>query len=269
MAADSTGLHHLPAKWRADVDYYDPCYLPSGEIAFISTAAFQGVPCNTGVTVGMMYRMDGDGKTVQQVCFEQDHDYYPTVLNDGRVMYLRWDYTDTPHIFNRMLFSMNPDGTEQAEYYGSNSYWPNAIFYARPIPNHPTKVVGIVTGHHVGRAGELVIFDPALGKHEVSGVVQRIPGYGQKVEPLIQDKLTEHSWPKFLHPYPLSENYFLVSCKPTPDSLWGIYLVDVFDNMVLLKEVERHALLEPSPCARRRSHQSFRIESARMGKTPS
>ena len=247
IAADGTRLHHLPASVEPDVDYYDPCYLPSSDIAFISTAAFQGVPCNTSVTVGMMYRMDGDGTTVQQVCFEQDHDYYPTVLNDGRVMYLRWDYTDTPHIFNRMLFTMNPDGTEQAEYYGSNSYWPNAIFYARPIPNHPTKVVAIVTGHHVGRPGELVIFDPTLGKHEVSGVVQRIPGYGQKVEPLIQDKLTEHSWPKFLHPYPLSENYFLVSCKPTPDSLWGIYLVDVFDNMVLLKEVERHALLEPVP----------------------
>jgi formylglycine-generating enzyme required for sulfatase activity len=50
-----------------------------------------------------------------------------------------------------------------------------------------------------------------------------------------------------LHPYPLSERYFIVSCKPTPDSLWGIYLVDVFDNMVLLKEVEGEVLLEPIP----------------------
>ena len=56
--------------------------------------------------------------------------------------------------------------------------------------------------------------------------------------PKIEDKLTEHSWPKFLHPWPLSEKYFLVACKPDPDALWGIYLVDVFDNMLCLKNLE-------------------------------
>ena len=106
-----------------------------------------------------------------------------------------------------------------------------------------------MTGHHVGRVGELVIFDPEQGTHETSGVVQRIPGYGKKVEPLIEDKLTQHSWPKFTHPYPLSEKYYLVACKPTEDSLWGIYLVDVFDNLVLLREEEGQALLEPIPLA--------------------
>ncbi len=65
--------------------------------------------------------------------------------------------------------------------------------------------------------------------------------------PKIEDKLTEHSWPKFLHPWPLSQKYFLVACKPEPDALWGIYLVDVFDNLVLLKEEEGVALLEPVP----------------------
>jgi len=142
---------------------------------------------------------------------------------------------------------MNPDGTSQREFYGSGGYWPNAIFFARPIPDHPTKFVGIVTGHHVGRVGELVIFDPARGRRSTEGVVQRIPGYGRKVQPIIEDKLTLDSWPKFLHPWPLNENYFLVSCKPRQDSLWGIYLADVFDNIVLIKEVEGYALLEPVP----------------------
>jgi len=67
------------------------------------------------------------------------------------------------------------------------------------------------------------------------------------VEPVIEDKLTLDSWPKFLHPWPLSEKYFLVSCKPRPNDLWGIYLVDTFDNIVLIKEVEGYALLEPIP----------------------
>ena len=247
IGADGKGLRQVTPGDQPDVHNYNACYLPNGKIAFISTAPLQGVPCNAGVIVGMMYVMEADGSGIRQVAFEQDHDYCPTVLNDGRILYLRWDYTDTPHVWNRMLFSMNPDGTGQAEYYGANSYWPNSIFYARPIPNHPTQVVSIVTGHHVGRAGELVIFDPARGRQETDGVVQRIPGYGRRVEPLIEDKLTEHSWPKFLHPWPLSGRYFIVSCKPSPDSLWGIYLVDVFDNMVLLKEVEGEVLVEPIP----------------------
>lgn len=247
MRADGSGLRQLTPNDQPDVHNYDPCYLPDGRIVFISTAVMQGVPCNAGVIVGMMYQMDGDGRGIRQVLFEQDHDYNPSVLNDGRVLYLRWDYTDTPHVWNRVLMCMNPDGTAQMAYYGGSSYWPNSIFFSRAVPGHPTKIAGIVTGHHEGRVGELVIFDPAKGLRETDGVVQRIPGRGRKVEPLIEDKLTEHSWPKFSHPWPLNEKYYIVASKPEPHSLWGIYLVDVFDNMVLLREEEHYALLEPIP----------------------
>ncbi|MCH8119398.1 MAG: SUMF1/EgtB/PvdO family nonheme iron enzyme [Planctomycetes bacterium] len=244
---DGTNLRQVSPNDQPDVHNFDSSYLPNGKIAFISTAPFQGVPCNASVNVGMMYLMDADGRNVRQICFEQDHNFCPTMMNDGRILYLRWEYTDIPHVWARFLFTMNPDGTAQKEYYGSGGYWPNAIFYARPIPDHPTKVVGIVTGHHVGRVGELVILDPSLGRTAADGVVQRIPGYSKKVQPLIQDKLAMGSWPKFLHPWPLSERYFLVSCKPRPNDLWGIYLVDVFDNIILLKEIEDYALLEPIP----------------------
>ena len=236
---------------QPDVHNYNGIYLPSGDIVFLSTAPMQGVPCNAGVIVGMMYRMGPRGERIRQLTFEQDHDYAPSVLNNGRILYLRWDYTDTPHVWNRLLMSMNPDGTGQMEYDGANSYWPNAIFFARAIPGQETRIVGIVTGHHEGRVGELFVFDPALGRHETNGVVQRIPRAGPPVLPRIEDKLTEHSWPKFLHPWPLSDKYFLVACKPEPESLWGLYLVDVFDNRVLLKEEEGAALLQPIPLARR------------------
>ena len=69
------------------------------------------------------------GADIRQIAFEQDHTYNPTVMPDGRILYLRWDYTDTPHVWNRVLFTMNPDGTGQSEFYGSNSYWPNSLFY--------------------------------------------------------------------------------------------------------------------------------------------
>ena len=240
-------MRQLSPVDQPDVHNFDSCYLPNDRIAFISTAPFQGVPCNASVNVGMAYIMDANGKNVRQICFEQDHNFCPTVLNDGRILYLRWEYTDIPHVWARFLFTMNPDGTNQREFYGSGSYWPNAIFFARPIPDHPTQFIGIVTGHHVGRVGELVLFDSAQSRQSTHGVLQRIPGHGEVVEPVIEDKLTLDSWPKNVHPWPLSDTYFLVACKPGPDDLWGIYLVDVFDNRVLLKEVEGHALLEPIP----------------------
>lgn len=232
-----------------DVDNYDACYLPDGNILFTSTATFTGVPCVQGNSyVANIYRLDVATGAIRRLTVDQDHNWNPTLLNNGRVMYLRWEYSDLPHFVARILFHMNPDGTNQSEYYGSGSYWPNSFFYARAVPDHPTQVVGIVTGHHgVKRAGELVILDPALGRHEADGVVQRIPGYGKKVEPVIVDQLVDASWPKFLHPYPLSSKYFLVSAKLNQAASWGIYLVDVFDNMLLLKAQAGFDLLEPTP----------------------
>ena len=234
---------------QPDVDSYDACYLPNGRIAFTSTAMFVGVPCvNGSAHVANLYVMDADGRNIRQLCFDQEHDWCPTVMNDGRVLYARWEYADTPHSNSRMLFTMNPDGTSQAAYLGSGSYWPNSFFYARPIPNHPTKVVAVIGGHHDHpRMGELVVFDPQLGRLEGEPAVQRIPGFGKRVEPLIRDGLTLESWPKFLHPWPLSEKYFLVACKPSPRAPWGIYLADVFDNLLPLRQLPDFALLEPIP----------------------
>mgnify|MGYP000570836824 CR=1 FL=1 len=122
------------------------------------------------------------------------------------------------------------DGRATPPDLGSGGYWPNGIFYARPIPDHPTKVVGVVTGHHVGRVGELYIFDPARGRYTIDGVVQRIPGFGKTLEPVILDGQIGGSWPLFLHPYPLSDKYFLAVTGSS------VYLLDVFDNMLCLKK---------------------------------
>ncbi len=234
---------------QPDVDSYDACYLPDGRIIFTSTACFVGVPCVYGSShVANLYLMDAGGRNIRQLCFDQEHNWCPTVLNNGRVLYSRWEYSDTPHSNTRLLFHMNPDGTEQMEFLGSNSYWPNSFFYARPIPGHASMVVAVIGGHHDNpRMGELVVFDPARGRHEASPAVQRIPGHGKPVEPLIRDGLTLDSWPKFLHPFPLSDKFFLASCKPTPDAPWGIYLVDAFDNLVPIAQLADAALFEPVP----------------------
>ncbi len=239
----------LPLIPDPDVDCYDACYLPDGDILFTSTATFTGVPCVGGKShVANIYRFGTQTGEIRRLTFDQEHNWDPTVLNNGRIMYLRWEYSDLPHFASRILFHMNPDGTNQAAHYGSSSYWPNSFFYGRPVPNHPTQVAGIVSGHHGSkRAGELLILDPARGRHEADGAVQRIPGYGKKVEPVILDKLVDASWPKFLHPQPLSTNYFIVAGQLSSKSPWAIYLVDVFDNMLLLREEPGFDLFEPVP----------------------
>jgi len=249
VGVDGRKLRQVTRGEDRDVDNYDACYLADDRILFGSSACFQSVPCERRHDeVANLCVMNKDGSGVRRLCFDQDHNFYPTMLSDGRVLYTRWEYTDIAHAFSARLFTMNPDGTAQRAYYASSSFWPNRIFYAKPIPGHPTKFAGIVTGHHgTPRAGELVLFDVARGRRQAEGAVQRIPGRGKKVKAVLVDNLVDGSWPKFLHPYPLSDKYFIVSCRPTPRSQWGVYLVDVFDNMLLLREEEGWLLLEPVP----------------------
>jgi len=270
-----------------DVDFFDACYLPDGRIIVASTANYNGVPClNGNQPVANLYLLEPTTGKLRQLTFDQDHDNDPTVLNDGRVLYQRWEYSDIPHYFSRRRFVMNPDGTGQLALYGSNSWFPTAFRFAQPVPDHPTLLVGIISGHHDhGDCGRLALLDPGLagnypfhfrptskewgieGKHVApipdilsagkTGFVQLVPGHGKPVVGTICDDIVNGIYLKerpelVTHPYPLSSKYFLVSMKPTSKSLWGIYLVDVFDNMTLIAESKGEALFEPIPLQSRK-----------------
>jgi len=239
IQVDGSGLRQVSAS-DPPVTHYDACYLPDGRIVCVSNACEQAVPCTGEANVGNLHVIDADGGNERRLTFDQDHNWNPTVMHDGRVLFTRWEYTDTPHYFSRLLFRMNPDGTGQMEYYGSNSYWPNAMYWPRPIPGHPTMVSCIVSGHHgVSRSGELVLLDPARGRHEAQGAVQKIPGWGKPVEAITMDQLVLDVWPKFAAPWPLAEpvthrgagKYFLVCVQHDRLSSWDLCLVDVFDNI--------------------------------------
>ena len=233
----------------ADVDNYAGCWLADDSVLFLSNASFIGVPCVVGSSyVASLYRWYPADGQIRRLTFDQDHNWYPTQLHDGRVMYLRWEYSGIVHYVSRLLFAMNPDGSGQRELYGSTCYWPNAMFYARPVPGDPHRFTAIVSGHHgVPRMGELILFDPTLGRREAQGVVQRIPGRDKPVVPIVKDNLVDDSWPKFLHPRPLGGGYILTACKPDPQALWGVYLADTFDNLTLIYEEPGQAIFEPVP----------------------
>jgi formylglycine-generating enzyme required for sulfatase activity len=248
---DGTGLRQISPEIGVGVNNYDACYLPNGEFLFTSTLPMVSVPCVAGgAKVANLVRLHADG-SVRQLCFDQEHNWHPRVLPNGTVLYQRWEYTDTPHANTRLLMTMNPDGTDQRSLYGSNSYWPTAFFYATPVPGSSTRVAGISTGHHgEGRLGELIILDAAKGRYEATGVIRAIPSTATNNIGRVYDHM-RNVWPRFLNPQPLSENYLLVSCQPTPKHKWGVYLVDVFDNFLLIKDNPALAIVEPVPVVRR------------------
>lgn len=238
----------IPCIPDLDVNCYAGCYLPDGAMLFLSDASMVGVPCVVGSSwVASLYRREADG-AVRRLTFDQDNNWCPNVMPDGRVMFLHWEYADITHYVSRILFTMNPDGTVQRAYYGSDSYWPNALFNARVCPDNPDRFTAIVTGHHgQPRYGELVLFDINLGRKLAHGVVQRFPERGRKVEPIVRDRLADYSWPKFCHPWPLSQNYVVVAARPTEHDGWGLYLADVFDNLTPIVEDAEHLFFEPIP----------------------
>ncbi|MEI8234379.1 MAG: hypothetical protein WCH57_06795 [Verrucomicrobiota bacterium] len=188
---------------------YEGTYLPNGDILFNSTRCVQTVDC-WWTEVSNLYTCNKDGKFLRRITFDQVHDNFPTVLDDGRVIYTRWEYNDRGQMYPQPLFQMNPDGTGQTEFYGNNSWFPTSILHARGIPG-TQKVLGILSGHHCKQVGKLAEIDPARGRQEADGVqliapvrktvAERIDCYGQKGE-------------LFQYPYPLSEDTFLVTYHP-------------------------------------------------------
>lgn len=68
----------------------------------------------------VLHTMDDDGATesIDQITYNQSHDLQPTVLDDGRILFLRWDrYRNN----NLSLYTINPDGSNQQIYYGFHS----------------------------------------------------------------------------------------------------------------------------------------------------
>jgi len=278
--APSTPQLVSPEDGHFDIQWWDGCYLPNrDQILLMGTGAYQFLPCEDGnFPMCVIYRMDRKTGETIQLTFEQDSDYTPTVLNDGRVAYTRWEYSDIQHYFSRELMTMNPDGVGQLALWGSGSYFPTFFCGARSVPGDPHKIVLMAGGHH-GRAehGRMLLLDPTLARRyplvfdppgrewgpplhtlripaktlpaSETGFVHEFPGRGKPVEGDVCDLQVDNQLargkPYFSHPWPLGGNYFLASAKCSETGLFGIYLVDTFDNMILLAEVPGGALFEP------------------------
>ncbi|MGL5689525.1 MAG: TolB family protein, partial [Bacteroidales bacterium] len=253
VGVDGKNLKQITNGLPEHLDFFDATYLPDGKIMAAANVGVHGVPCVNGDDeVGNFCIIDPKNNNIRRITFDQDANWGPVVMNNGRIMYVRWEYTDLTHYFSRIVMHMNPDGTEQRSLYGSGSVFPTSIYDVQPIPDHPTQFVGIISGHHgTQRSGRLIIFDPAISRKEEKGMVQELPFSQRPIIPIVKDEMVDGVWPQFLKPQPLNKDYHIVTAKLAPNTLWGIYLVDKFDNLTLIHEQEGEGLVYGIPVTKK------------------
>jgi len=195
---------------------YDPCYLPDGKILFNSSRVVQSVDC-AGPDVSNLFICNKDGNYVRRVGFDQVHTLWPTVLDDGRVVYMRWDYNDRSQIYPQGLFQMNPDGSGQTEFYGNNTWEPTTMFHPCGIPG-TNKVVAAMGGHHNPQCGKLGVVDTARVRQGLDGVVE-IPSAEKPAYP--RADAYAQTGDQYCYPSPLDESSLLVSYDPIAYHLRG------------------------------------------------
>lgn len=109
-------------------------YLPDGRIVFASTRQlatqsilldegrpqYQAVTDNRQQFVFLLHVMNGDGTGMHQISFNTNHDFAPSVLANGQIVFSRWEVTNGTDQIS--LYRANPDGTALELYYGANSH---------------------------------------------------------------------------------------------------------------------------------------------------
>lgn len=252
---DGSGLKQLTfQKGTSDID---PHYLPDGNIIFSSTREYKFCMCNRHIMANL-FRMEADGANITQIGKSTLFEGHASILDDGRILYDRWEYVDRNFGDAQGLWTVNPDGTNHAIYYGNNTPSPGGIIDARAIPN-TNKVICVFSSCHDRPWGAIVILDRQRGIDNHEGVVQIWPKEGY-------DIIGKGNWDAFMvldtryeDPYPLDENYYLASKNTIPMQKEGLHptrqnmaiaLLDKWGNESIVYESDKNCF-SPMPISPR------------------
>lgn len=259
---DGSGLHRLTgtvsdriagAEGRETslIEDFDPCYLPDGGIAFVSTRAQTHIRCQYGYRYFanfLLYRADGDGSNIRPLSFAEAPEWEPSVLDDGRILYSRWDYTNRHSYHFQSLWVTRPDGTGTANVYGNLTRNPCNTGEPRQVPGSH-KIVCTATAHHGYTAGSIILVDPRKGLDGLSPIT--------RITPEIVFPETE-GWPvgAYATPVALSEDLFLAAYTSEPlvregkvqsEAAYGIYLIDRLGGRELIYRDDKASCFSPLP----------------------
>lgn len=238
MNVDGTGLKQLT---DSDYDDIDPIYLPDGHIMFMTTRGNTYVRCGPYIYSYILARCDADGRNVYLVSQNSEPDFVPSLLNDGRVVYSRWEYSDKDQNRIQSLWTTRQDGTQTSVLWGNQSVWPDHLAEPRPLPGSG-RVMFTSVGHHDWFHGSIGMIDPDKGfnfPHGLTRVTFDLPwaevGNSPADRPEAPDYHGSGPFTGYMAPYPLSKEDFLVSARGAGDK-FRIYLMDVHGNRELVYE---------------------------------
>lgn len=254
------------ARWSPGwhTDDIHPCYLPDGDIIFSSTRNEHTVLCggSSHLVAPGLHRMKPDGSRVESLTRSPVSEFCPVILDDGRIMYHRWEYIDKGARVAKTVWSMNPDGTRPEELFGLAEDTTTVYMYPQPLPGGEPRLVCVGTCHFPqgGCVGAILLVDYGSGVR-VRGPDPNQPEYrqGDARYPVVNltpdvfiQRRTEPGWHfrtaeggyvhdatgrrghLYTHPYPVSDRAFLVSYKVNPAdhyqavaNAYALYLLDL------------------------------------------
>jgi len=235
-------------RYTTLIEDYDPCYLPDGGIVFSSSRSQNQARCHGRryAPAFYLYRMNGDGSGIRPFSYGEANEIDPAVLNDGRVIFNRWEYINRHDQEFHALWSAKPDGTGTANYWGNLTPKPKSITEAKAIPGSH-KVMGTATAHHSYTAGSILLIDPRKGDEGEGPLTRLTPevGYPEGGAFILQPTT-------YATPYPITEDLFFAAYSPykhvnqgayargeIKDNAYGVYLVCHINGKAYREQIYR------------------------------
>ena len=252
IRTDGTGLRQITKGRYHDVS---PVYLPDGRIVFVSTRVEAFSMCQDFLAAAL-YVVNPDGSGLRRLEYNTLCDTSPAVLDDGSILFTRWEYQDKNIFCVQGLWTINPDGTRLQLFYGNTLTIPNSIYGARQIPG-TKKVVCTLAAHHHPPLGGIAIIDRTLGLENPEAMKVLTPEvpYRPRLGPAWNHG-ANNSWRpgdrfypwSYADPWPLAEDLFLVAYGGPMlggPKRYRIYLMDDRGHKVLLYEDRNASCFNP------------------------
>jgi hypothetical protein len=232
VGVDGAGLKQLTDGNEND---FDPCFLPSGRVVFISERRGGFLRCGRHCPTYTMFSMNPDGSDVRTLSYHETHEWQPSVNNDGMLVYTRWDYVDRDTNVAHHLWTCYPDGRDPRSSHGNyperREIRPWMEMDIRAIPGSH-KYVATAAAHHGHAFGSLVIIDPHVpddaGMAQITRLTPEVP-FPESERHLrpIKDCMVYGT------PWPLGEDDYLCAYDPETKNQ-GLYWIDRDGNKELI-----------------------------------
>jgi hypothetical protein len=232
---------------------FDPCFLPNDRIAFITERRGGYLRCGRACPNYTLFDMDELGGRMRCLNYHETNEWNPSVSNDGKILYTRWDYIDRFGCIAHHPWITSIDGRDPRAVHGNFSprHWrPDGEFDLRAIPGSP-KYIATAGPHHGLSFGSLIMIDPQVEDDNAMGPVKRITPEVGFPESQNGGQVIGTAWA-------LSEDYYLAVAdytfqpgSPTGPVDWlgkyGLYLYDSFGNRELIYRDSEIGVASPIP----------------------